>query len=74
MSDNGCLKWCTVRYLHPAHNHPARIRKIDEILSDDLGFETIKFIVKIKDIHKIKKKNFIDISVFGYGYKKTHLI
>ena len=51
-----CFKWCIVRYLLTAEHHPARIRKIDEILADELDFENIKFPVKIKDIHKIKKK------------------
>ena len=51
-----CFKFCIVRYLHPAEHHPTRIRKIDEILADELDFENIKFPVKIKDIHKIKKK------------------
>ena len=28
--DNECLKWCLVRYLHPADLHPSRIRKVDK--------------------------------------------
>ena len=58
-----CFKFCIVRYLHPAEHHPTRIRKIDEILADELDFENIKFPVKIKDIHKIKKNNCVNISV-----------
>ena len=68
-----CFKFCIVRYLHPAEHHPTRIRKIDEILADELDFENIKFPVKIKDIHKIKKNNCVNISVFGYENKKKQI-
>ena len=34
-----------------------------------MDFKYIKFPVKIKDIHKIEKKNCIGISVFGYDNK-----
>ena len=68
-----CFKFCIVRYLHPAEHHPTRIRKIDEILADELDFENIKFLVKIKDIHKIKKNNCVNISVFGYESKKKQI-
>ena len=67
-----CFKFCIVRYLHPAEHHPTRIRKIDEILADELDFENIKFPVKIKDIHKIKKNNCVN-SVFGYENKKKQI-
>ena len=66
MNDNEYLKWYTVRYLHPADHHPARITKISEILADELDFEDTKFPVKIKDIHKIEKNNYLVISIFGY--------
>ena len=42
--------------LNPADHHQARIRNIDEILADELDFEDIEFPIKIKDIHKIHKK------------------
>ena len=71
INDNERLKWCIVRYLHPADHHPARIRKTDEILADELNFEGIKFPVKIKDIHKIEKRNSIGINVFGYENEKN---
>ena len=48
MNDNECLKWCIVRYLHRADHHPVRIRKIDEILENELDFADIQFPVKIK--------------------------
>ena len=70
-----CFKWCIVKYLLTVEHHPARIRKIDGILADELDFENIKFSVKIKDIHKIKKNNCVNISVFGYENRKkqTHV-
>ena len=40
------------------------MRKTDEILSDGLDLENIKVLIKIKNIHKIEKKNSIDISDF----------
>ena len=54
--------------------HPARIRKIDEIVADELDFEDIKFPVKIKYIHKIEKQNYIGIIVLGYGNNNKHPI
>ena len=71
INDNERLMWRIVRYLHPADHHPARIRKTDEILADELNFEGIKFPVKIKDIHKIEKRNSIGINVFGYENEKN---
>ena len=37
-------------------------------------FEDIKFLLKIKGIHKIEKKKFIRISVFGYVNKIKYSI
>ena len=34
----------------------------------------MKFTVKTRDIHKIEKKNSIDISAFGYENKKKYSI
>ena len=70
MNDNECLKWCIMRYSHPADHHSTRIRKSDEKLAVKLHFEDIKFPVKIEDIHKVKKRNSHWISVFGYKNKK----
>ena len=50
-----CFKFCIVRYLHPAEHHPTRIRKIDEILADELDFENIKFLSKLKTFTRLKK-------------------
>ena len=64
--DNEGFKWCLVRYLNPANYHPARITKADKDFAKRLNFKNIKFPVKIRDIHKIEKKDSISISVFGY--------
>ena len=37
-------------------------------------FEDIKFPLKIKEIHKTEKKNFININIFGYENKEKYLI
>ena len=74
MNDNVSLKWCIFRYLNQADHHPARIRKIGEILAAELDFEDIKFPVKVKDIRKIEKKNSIEISGFSFENKKKHPI
>ena len=54
-----------LRYLNPVDHHPARIRKIDELIGNELDFEDIKSSVKTIDIYKIEKRNSIGICVFG---------
>ena len=39
-----------------------------------MDFEDIKCSVKVKDIHKIEKKNSISINIFGYENKKIYPI
>ena len=46
-----------MRYLQSEDHHPARIRKIDEMFKGEFVFKDIRFPVKIRDIHKIEKKN-----------------
>ena len=70
--DNKCFKWCLVRYLNPADCNPARITKANKDFAKKLDFKDIKFPVKISDIHKIEKKNSININVFGYENKEKH--
>ena len=72
--DNEWFKYCLVWYLHPADHHPGRIREIDKLFGDELDSEDIKFLVKIKDIHKIVKKSSIGISIFGYENKEKYQI
>ena len=56
IDDNEYLKWCLVRYWHPADHHPARIRKIDKDVTTKLDFKDIKYPGKIKDTHRVEKK------------------
>ena len=50
------LKWYLVRYLHPEDHNPAIIRKIDRYFARELDFKDMKFPAKIRNIHKILKK------------------
>ena len=61
-------------YLHPADHNPRRIRKADKDFSETLDFEEIRFPLKIRDFHKIERKNCIDISVFCYENKEKYTI
>ena len=74
IDDNECFKWSIVRYLNSADCNPARITKAVKDIAKKLDFKYIKFLVKIRDIHKIEKKNSIAISIFGYGNKEKHPI
>ena len=60
------------RYLNLEDRNPARVRKADKEFARKLDFKNIKFQVKIRDIHKIEKRNSISISVFGYENKENH--
>ena len=70
IDDNECFKWCFIRYLNPADQNPLRITKADNKFIKKLDFKDIKFPVKVRDMHKIEKKNPISISVFGYENKE----
>ena len=76
IDDAESFKWCLIRYLNPGDNNPRRIRKTDEDFAKRLDFKDITFPVKIRDIHKIEKKqnNSIGVSFFGYENKGKHLI
>ena len=65
IDDNECFKWCSVIYLHPADHEPARTTKADKDFARKFDFKDIKIPVKIRNFHKIEKKNSITISVFG---------
>ena len=56
INDNECFKWSIVRYLNPANHHPARITKGDKNFAKKIDFKDVKYLVKIRDIHKIEKK------------------
>ena len=68
------MKWCSVRYLHPTDHNPRRITKVDKIYGDKLDFKDIEFPVKVRDIHKIERKNSIPSIVLGYEDKKKYPI
>ena len=51
--------------LNPADHDPARTTKTEKDFAKRHDFKDIKFLVKIKDIHKTEKKKSISISVFG---------
>ena len=55
---NDFLKWCLVRYLNPADHNPRIITKTDKDFAKRLDFKDIKFLVEIRDIHKLEKKEF----------------
>ena len=55
-----------VRSLIPADHNQKIITKSDK--------DFAKRSVKIRDIHKIEKTNYIDIRVFGYQNKEKHPI
>ena len=50
------------------------ITKCDKDFAEKLDFKDIKSPIKVRDIHKIEKKNSISISVFGYQIKEKHPI
>ena len=77
--DKECFKWCLVRYLNPADQSLRRITTADKNFAKRLDFKDIKFLVKIRDIHKIEKHNFISFSLFGLlligeGEKKHYVL
>ena len=74
IDDNKCFKWSIGRYLNSADRSPARITKADKEFVKNLDFENIKVLVKMRDIHKIEKKNSIGISIYGYENKEKHPI
>ena len=69
IDDNECFKWCLIRYLNPVDHNPRRFTKADKDFAKRLDFKDIKFPVKIIDIHRMKRKNSINISIFGYENK-----
>ena len=72
--DNECFKWCFVRYLNPPDHNPRRMIKVEKDFGKRLDFKYIKFPLKIRDIHKIEKKNSIGINVFSYENKEKYPI
>ena len=56
---------------NPGDQNPRRIRKTDRMIERALDFKDIKFLVKIKDNHKIGKMHH---SVVGYEKKVKYPI
>ena len=56
------------------HYNQRRITKADKYFAEKLDFKDIKFPFKIRDIHKIEKKNSFAISASGYENKEKHPI
>ena len=54
LDDNICCKLCLVR-LHPVDHNLKRITKADKYFAKNFHFEDVKFPVKVRDIHKLKK-------------------
>ena len=74
IDNNECFKWCLVRYLPAADHHLEKITKAAKDFAKKLDFKDIKFLVNIRDIHKIEKNNSIGISVYGFENKEKHPI
>ena len=66
IDDNECFKWFIVRYVNPTDHDPRRITKANKDFTKKIDFKDIKFPVKVRDMHKTEKKNFISIRVSGY--------
>ena len=67
--DNECVKFCLVRYLNPADHNPRRSMKLDKYFVKRLDFKDISN-QKLEIFTKLKKKNSIDSSVFGYYFNR----
>ena len=63
IDDNECFKLCLGRYLHSKNHNLKIITKTDKNLSKRLNFKDIKLPVKIRNTHRVEKKNSITISV-----------
>ena len=63
-----------VRHLNPAGHNQRRITKAKKDFVKRLDFKDIKFPAKIRDVHKIEKKNSIAISVFDNEIKRRYPI
>ena len=56
INGNEWLNWCLVGYLNPTDHHPARLTKADKYLTKMLDFKDKKILVKIRGLHKIRKR------------------
>ena len=56
IDDNERFSWCLARYLHCADHNPASITKANKDFARKFDFEDMKFLVKIRNIHKWTKR------------------
>ena len=68
---NECFKWCLVRYLNTAEHNTRKITKTDKCFKKRLDFKDVTFPAITRDIHKIGRKKFIGISIFGMKINKN---
>ena len=56
IDNNEFFKLSIVRYINLAINHPTRVAKAHKDFAKKVNFKGIEFPIKMRDIHKIKKK------------------
>ena len=61
-------------YLHPAEDNLRKITKADKDFAKKTWFWRYKVPIKVRDIHKIAKNFFINISIFRYENKEKYPI
>ena len=71
-NDNKRFLWCHIRHLNLVKIHSERITKLDKIMINDLGYESIKFPVSKKDYCRMERQNNICIIVFCYENGLTY--
>ena len=64
--DDECLRWCHIRHLNAQTEHPARIKKEDKKMINELSYDGIDFPLSQKHYNKVEKQNSIRINVFGH--------
>ena len=64
--DDECFRWFHIRHLNPQTEHPARIKKEDKKIINELNYDGINFPLSQKHYNKVEKQNSIRINVFGY--------
>ena len=69
IDDTKWFKWFLVRYFYPTDHYPRRITKRDKECAKKIDFKYINFQSKLRDIHKIEKRNSISLSVLGFKKK-----
>lgn len=70
-SDNKCLLWCVLRYLHPREKNDSRLGDLKQY-EKDINTQGLVFPLKIKDISKFEElnPNIPGINVFSVNENK----